>query len=106
LALCSGYSSPQRPPFPTRRSSDLTLPNPGGGAMKLDAAGNAHVDLGKQTVSSALKGKLDDSSFDAKLGLAQFSSPAYTFDIGIRSEEHTSELQSRGHLVCRLLLVK
>src|SRR5690625_5553654 len=25
---------------------------------------------------------------------------------GIRSEEHTSELQSRGHLVCRLLLLK
>src|SRR5690625_6215654 len=24
--------------------------------------------------------------------------------ISIRSEEHTSELQSRGHLVCRLLL--
>src|SRR5690625_6009445 len=23
--------------------------------------------------------------------------------VGIRSEEHTSELQSRGHLVCRLL---
>src|SRR5690625_6747376 len=26
--------------------------------------------------------------------------------IGRRSEEHTSELQSRGHLVCRLLLEK
>src|SRR5690625_6775242 len=26
-------------------------------------------------------------------------------DLG-RSEEHTSELQSRGHLVCRLLLAK
>src|SRR5690625_1576821 len=26
--------------------------------------------------------------------------------IGTRSEEHTSELQSRGHLVCRLLLEK
>src|SRR5437660_3988203 len=26
--------------------------------------------------------------------------------IGWRSEEHTSELQSRGHLVCRLLLEK
>src|SRR5690625_2774809 len=25
-------------------------------------------------------------------------------DEGIRSEEHTSELQSRGHLVCRLML--
>src|SRR5437660_9191661 len=27
-------------------------------------------------------------------------------DFGMRSEEHTSELQSRGHLVCRLLLEK
>src|SRR5437660_6721708 len=26
--------------------------------------------------------------------------------ISLRSEEHTSELQSRGHLVCRLLLEK
>src|SRR5690625_532784 len=26
--------------------------------------------------------------------------------LGMRSEEHTSELQSRGHLVCRLLLEK
>src|SRR5690625_6863173 len=26
--------------------------------------------------------------------------------INLRSEEHTSELQSRGHLVCRLLLEK
>src|SRR5690625_5862586 len=26
--------------------------------------------------------------------------------INYRSEEHTSELQSRGHLVCRLLLEK
>src|SRR5690625_6040321 len=29
-----------------------------------------------------------------------------TFSTGARSEEHTSELQSRGHLVCRLLLEK
>src|SRR2546429_7240794 len=28
------------------------------------------------------------------------------FDLGRRSEEHTSELQSRLHLVCRLLLEK
>src|SRR5439155_2900592 len=26
------------------------------------------------------------------------------YEDGLRSEEHTSELQSRGHLVCRLLL--
>src|SRR5690625_6833828 len=31
---------------------------------------------------------------------------AYVFWLDGRSEEHTSELQSRGHLVCRLLLEK
>src|SRR5690625_5554133 len=30
----------------------------------------------------------------------------YNPDADYRSEEHTSELQSRGHLVCRLLLEK
>src|SRR5690625_5360378 len=34
--------------------------------------------------------------------LCQFSS----FEALLRSEEHTSELQSRGQLVCRLLLEK
>src|SRR5690625_4612044 len=33
----------------------------------------------------------------------QLPFPDHSFD---RSEEHTSELQSRGHLVCRLLLEK
>src|SRR5439155_23389432 len=32
--------------------------------------------------------------------------PAAPHGRGCRSEEHTSELQSRGHLVCRLLLEK
>src|SRR5437870_11496913 len=31
---------------------------------------------------------------------------ATAFQRRVRSEEHTSELQSRGHLVCRLLLEK
>src|SRR5437870_6544827 len=35
------------------------------------------------------------------VGLAQVAGA-----IAVRSEEHTSELQSRGHLVCRLLLEK
>src|SRR5690625_1653600 len=33
-------------------------------------------------------------------------SPAFPTELITRSEEHTSELQSRGHLVCRLLLEK
>src|SRR5690554_5904248 len=35
-----------------------------------------------------------------------FFSEEYEYPIIIRSEEHTSELQSRPHLVCRLLLEK
>src|SRR3712207_7367848 len=32
--------------------------------------------------------------------------PGKLLDLGLRSEEHTSELQSRQYLVCRLLLEK
>ncbi|QDZ29456.1 AsmA family protein [Noviherbaspirillum sp. UKPF54] len=63
--------------------ADFTLPNPGGGTFKLKAGGSAHVNLGKETVSAALKGHLDESAFDAKLGLTKFSPAAYTFDIGV-----------------------
>src|SRR5439155_2602488 len=38
--------------------------------------------------------------------LAARSAPFPGAHSGARSEEHTSELQSRGHLVCRLLLEK
>src|SRR5690625_2584549 len=51
----------------------------------------------------------DDSS--ARASRKASASGTYTVESGdtiseIRSEEHTSELQSRGHLVCRLLLEK
>src|SRR5690625_6399868 len=45
---------------------------------------------------------LKPSSIDAKQG----SEPSISLHSVYRSEEHTSELQSRGHLVCRLLLEK
>src|SRR5690625_6088733 len=39
--------------------------------------------------------------------MAKLCRPSLGSDVGtMRSEEHTSELQSRGHLVCRLLLEK
>src|SRR5690625_5454646 len=38
--------------------------------------------------------------------VAQMVMPWIPGGIPARSEEHTSELQSRGHLVCRLLLEK
>src|SRR5437660_12444207 len=42
----------------------------------------------------------------APTGSAASSSRGSREDEAARSEEHTSELQSRGHLVCRLLLEK
>src|SRR5437870_9609738 len=49
---------------------------------------------------------------DGKLNPLPFGTPLINdttlnaFEFYGRSEEHTSELQSRGHLVCRLLLEK
>src|SRR5690625_7040704 len=40
------------------------------------------------------------------LAVALILRPVHTDLDQARSEEHTSELQSRGHLVCRLLLEK
>src|SRR5436305_3226599 len=37
---------------------------------------------------------------------ASLSCPSSRLRLPLRSEEHTSELQSRPHLVCRLLLEK
>jgi AsmA protein len=64
-------------------AAGFTLPNPGGGTLGLKAGGNADVELGKYTLSAALKGSLDESAFDAKFGMGSFSPAAYTFDIGV-----------------------
>src|SRR2546422_6547036 len=42
----------------------------------------------------------------ARLPQQQEAHGADQHGLGVRSEEHTSELQSRLHLVCRLLLEK
>src|SRR5215208_8458528 len=55
--------------------------------------------ISKVTVSDITRGQRD-------LGLAVQGAYGMLVDDDARSEEHTSELQSRGHLVCRLLLEK
>src|SRR5690625_6207753 len=66
--------------------------------------------LGRVVTSGALSGEA------AEISLPPLSAGTYLFLLTTesgtamssqkRSEEHTSELQSRGHLVCRLLLEK
>src|SRR5690554_7622378 len=44
--------------------------------------------------------------FQALFGQSSLNCSPPGSSFGVRSEEHTSELQSRPHLVCRLLLEK
>src|SRR5690625_7026856 len=60
----------------------------------------------------------DTLSFSSLIFVSAFTVPTYPNPLNVnvntvpittnffRSEEHTSELQSRGHIVCRLLLEK
>src|SRR5699024_12122439 len=85
--------------FPTRRSSDL----PGGeaGGLLRRGAGGGVLRRGLGHVRLRLPaGLLGRGGLrDALLGRRRRTRPR-------RSEEHTSELQSRFDLVCRLLLEK
>src|SRR5207253_9080408 len=86
--------------FPTRRSSDLSkfrkttmvvaFAMPCFSASSATEA--AYESLREKPLTSSTTG----------IGLS-FTTTSGAFR---RSEEHTSELQSRGHLVCRLLLEK
>src|SRR5690625_6831905 len=78
--------------FPTRRSSDLTGNTTSGNtapARTATSQGPLPADGGSGPTASRAPAPGGDRSARAP-----------------RSEEHTSELQSRGHLVCRLLLEK
>src|SRR5689334_24357714 len=79
--------------FPTRRSSDLgriggrASGRPGGKALRPPSMPERRV--------------------NPKVSRRPSGRPASTGSmIDVRSEEHTSELQSQFHLVCRLLLEK
>src|SRR5439155_25350708 len=101
------YANPDHPnihSFPTRRSSDLRHPGQ-----------HQHLRGSRQHVTFTSKARIGAS----ENGLSAASEGHYRFEISqrprarcksdmlsARSEEHTSELQSRGHLVCRLLLEK
>src|SRR5207253_9165922 len=93
------------PSFPTRRSSDL--PAASLADQALIAIRGARPDRG------ALTRKFTQQVFDRIATIPWNDLPGEPDDnlahaieesSFLRSEEHTSELQSRGHLVCRLLL--
>src|SRR5947209_15125702 len=58
------------------------------------------------TLFRSLRGSPPSSGRKTYLGLGENTPPTATAGGFVRSEEHTSELQSRQYLVCRLLLEK
>src|SRR5205814_8224551 len=91
------------PPFPTRRSSDLPRVAHERPEHLLDV-GAPHViqavDAGHERAPVALEQDLLGGEDVDQAPLAGGR------EVAQRSEEHTSELQSLRHLVCRLLLEK
>src|SRR5437870_10409922 len=83
--------------FPTRRSSDLVgdCCHRGGPSALLQPSQLEFKIVRGLPASIGIFGK---TGFDHTLERSRGQR--------LRSEEHTSELQSRGHLVCRLLLEK
>src|SRR5205814_8107892 len=84
--------------FPTRRSSDLG----GGEGGDRSGAEFSGCAAGQQYVDETLEGVARRQ--DATLQERGHAPPSC--NLTSRSEEHTSELQSLRHLVCRLLLEK
>src|SRR5687768_17826522 len=92
----------QRPPtftlFPTRRSSDLIDPK------RVYVAGHSNGGVLAHRVAADLSARIAAVAVVAgAIGVRTGNGAVTQID---RSEEHTSELQSRLHLVCRLLLEK
>src|SRR3712207_7906860 len=66
-----------------------------------------YTTLFRSNVDDVVQGNLGDDFFLATLAAVTKSNPEWIRQsIVERSEEHTSELQSRQYLVCRLLLEK
>src|SRR5206468_7854153 len=104
------YPHPTRPPpdppsFPTRRSSDLGSRASNGVILittKRNAGGKATIRYESYASQQTLFRSPD---FLTAADYRRLIPQGYGFqDLGYRSEEHTSELQSRSDLVCRLLL--
>src|SRR5690606_40526509 len=92
-------------PFPTRRSSDLAAYQEAG--FTVGAIASRNVEKTKKIAERYGIGKVHETPETLIADPAvEILDIAYPPDLQPRSEEHTSELQSRENLVCRLLLEK
>lgn len=66
-------------------AADFTVTSPSipQKTVKVPLSGTVHADLGKENIATNLVTKFDESTIKAKLGMAKFGAPAYSFDIDI-----------------------
>jgi AsmA protein len=85
LLKLSGVQGSAKALVVPRFSADVALTDPAlpMKSIKVPVTGSLRADLEKQTVDADIKAKIDESSLQAKLGLAKFSPPAYRFDVSI-----------------------
>src|SRR5690625_5784619 len=76
-----------------------------GVACWMESVSTNHVKISASLSLAAFSLRSDGRRLAESPGNLCVRTPALRAEIS-RSEEHTSELQSRGHLVCRLLLEK
>src|SRR3712207_9369301 len=75
-------------------------------ALPISAPTSPYAELHLHTAYSFLDGASLPEELIARAAELGYRALAITDHDGLRSEEHTSELQSRQYLVCRLLLEK
>src|SRR5207249_9998474 len=99
FSLTSSPTHRHFPSFPTRRSSDLAFSR--GEPVRLHDDGRAaRVDMGVRSAR-----RVEARKFRSGNSVSRHEFLGELLG-ALRSEEHTSELQSRFDLVCRLLLEK
>src|SRR5206468_12249130 len=89
--------------FPTRRSSDLDGAGPARAARRCPSTSATKVRRAMAMLRAMAMGAMAMPRAMAMGAMAMLRARAMP---RARSEEHTSELQSRSDLVCRLLLEK
>src|SRR5207249_9917212 len=103
LSVQISHAHPDLRSFPTRRSSDL-------GYEQMSGFQRVFEDDGGKVVKKLWPPLVtpDYTPYIAQIGNVDcvFNGFAGSNPVKFRSEEHTSELQSRFDLVCRLLLEK
>src|SRR6266702_7944270 len=109
VAIRNGCRGPGSPPGPPHRRIDMTatIRQPASALSAVSQRRRSRASLVATAMFSTSAIYLAASAAGVSFNLTDpGKSQAMHLTLPVRSEEHTSELQSRGHLVCRLLLEK